>query len=105
MLAQVISVTYETDVVTGNRKMGRYGGGNGIWMEDAHPGTAVEFDTEAVALAGREHNNEMYMYGTYQGGAGRPGIRYRTENPGGSHAFGGERNMPRKTGLGLPWNL
>ena len=100
-------MTFEQDVVDeGNRKMGRYGGGNGIWMEDPHPGTGVEFDMTAVnAAGGRYHNNAMYKYGTYEGGAGRPGIFYRTINPGGAHAHGGRMEMPRKTGQGLPWDL
>ena len=102
MRAQVISVTYETDVTGYGRKMGRNGGGNGYSMEDPHPYIKVEFNEEAVAIAGREHNNAMYKYGTYN----MPNtIRYRTLNPGGSETQGGQDNMPRKTGLGLPWNL
>ena len=31
-------------------------------------------------------------------------VRYRTANPGGSESAGGEWK-PRKTGLGLPWDL
>jgi len=183
-------VTYETDVVTGNRKMGRYGGGNGISMEDPHPYTSVEVDSRvkeqtvrgsvtgitvsvggtyasgtvptitvsepaaveptgqgfglaqmtalmspdgltvtgaSVDVAGfgytsvpiltfssgdasavatittpEEEGKDYFKYGTYTLGEG---IRYRTENPGGSHAFGSEQNKPRKTGLGLPWDL
>jgi len=190
MLVRVISVTYETDVVTGNRKMGRYGGGNGISMEDPHPYTSVEVDSRvkeqtvrgsvtgitvsvggtyasgtvptitvsepaaveptgqgfglaqmtalmspdgltvtgaSVDVAGfgytsvptltfssgdasavatittpEEEGKDYFKYGTYTLGKG---IRYRTENPGGSHAFGSEQNKPRKTGLGLPWDL
>jgi len=98
----VISVTYETDVTGYGRKMGRNGGGNGYSMEDPHPYINVEFNEEAVAIAGRDHNNAMYKYGTYN----MPNtIRYRTLNPGGSETQGGQDNMPRKTGLGLPWNL
>ena len=191
MLVRVISVTYETDVVTGNRKMGRYGGGNGISMEDPHPYTSVEVNARvkaqtvkgsvtgitvsaggtyvsgtvptitvsepaaveptgqgfglaqmtalmspagttvtgaSVDVAGfgytsvptltfsgdnppttvatitdpEEEGIDYFKYGTYTLGEG---IRYRTENPGGSHAFGSEQNKPRKTGLGLPWDL
>ena len=99
---------FSQDVVNpDNRKMGRYGGGNGIWMEDPHPGVDVEWDMTAVdAAGGRYHNNAMYKYGTFTGGGGRPGIIYRTINPGGSEAYGSEGlDMPRKTGLGLPWDL
>ena len=102
MLVLVISVTYETDVTGYGRKMGRNGGGNGYSMEDPHPYTEVEFNTEAVAIAGREHNNAMFKYGTYTRGVA---IRYRTLNPGGSEAYGGGEEKPRKTGKGLPWDL
>ena len=99
-------MTYETDVTGYGRKMGRNGGGNGYSMEDPHPYTEVELNERAVAIAGREHNNAMYKYGTYVGGGGRPGIIYRTINPGGPHAYGSEGlDMPRKTGKGLPWDL
>ena len=82
--------------------MGRNGGGNGYSMEDPHPYTEVELNAEAVAIAGREHNNAMFKYGTYTKGEA---IRYRTLNPGGSEAYGGGEEKPRKTGLGLPWDL
>jgi hypothetical protein len=184
-------VTFEKDVVTDSRKMGRYGGGNGISMEDPHPYTSVEVNARvkaqtvkgsvtgitvsaggtyesgtvptitvsepaaveptgqgfglaqmtalmspagttvtgaSVDVAGfgytsvptltfsgdnppitvatitdpEEEGIDYFEYGTYTPGEG---IRYRTENPGGSHAFGSEQNKPRKTGLGLPWDL
>jgi hypothetical protein len=94
---------FDKDVVTGGRKMGRYGETNGISMSAPHPYTSVELNSTAVAEAGREHNNAMFKYGTYTRGEA---IRFRTENPGGAHAFGSPGlDMPRKTGLGLPWNL
>ena len=71
-------------------------------MEDPHPYTEVELNERAVAIAGREHNNAMFKYGTYTKGEA---IRYRTLNPGGSEAYGGGEEKPRKTGLGLPWDL
>ena len=99
----MISVTYETDVLGYGRKMGRYGGGNGLHMEDPHPYTDVKFNTTAVAIAGREHNNAMYDNGTYTLGEG---IYYRTVNPGGTETAGSSGlDMPRKTGKGLPWDL
>ena len=98
----MISVTYETDVTGYGRKMGRNGGGNGYSMEDPHPYTEVTLNEEAVEIAGREHGNAMFNYGTYTRGEA---IRYRTLNPGGSEAHGGSYPKQRKTGLGLPWNL
>ena len=96
-------MTYETDVLGYGRKMGRYGGGNGLHMEDPHPYTDVKFNTTAVAIAGREHNNAMYDNGTYTLGEG---IYYRTVNPGGTETAGSSGlDMPRKTGKGLPWDL
>ena len=182
-------MTFEKDVVTDSRKMGRYGGGSGIYMEDPHPYTSVEvnarvkaqtvkgsvtgiivstggtytsgtvptitvsepaaveptgqkfglaqltalmspagttvtgasvdtagfgytsvptltFSGDAAAVATitdpEEEGIDYFKYGTYTLGEG---IRYRTENPGGSHAFGSDQNKPRKTGLGLPWDL
>ena len=99
----MISVTYETDVLGYGRKMGRYGGGNGLHMEDPHPYTEVKFNATAVEEAGREHNNAMYENGTYTLGEG---IYYRTPNPGGTETAGSSGlDMPRKTGRGLPWDL
>jgi len=91
-------VTYEKDVVTGNRKMGRYGDTNGIHMNDPHAYTDVEIDERVLAIKGIDY----FKYGTFTPGVG---IRFRTENPGGSQAYGSEQNKPRKTGLGLPWDL
>jgi len=98
MLAQVISVTYETDVTGYGRKMGRHGGTNGIHMDAPHPYTSVEIDERVLAETGRD----FFKVGTYTLGEG---IRFRTENPGGSQSEGSDQDMPRKTGLGLPWNL
>ena len=96
-------MTYETDVLGYGRKMGRYGGGNGLHMEDPHPYTDVKFNKTAVAIAGREHNNAMYEQGSYTLGEG---IYYRTVNPGGTETAGSSGlDMPRKTGKGLPWDL
>ena len=98
MLALVISVTYETDITGYGRKMGRHGGNNGINMDDPHPFIGVEIDQEVKDETGRDY----FKVGSYTLGEG---IRYRTENPGGSHAEGSEQDMPRKTGKGLPWDL
>ena len=49
---------YDKDVVTGGRKMGRYGETNGISMSAPHPYTDVELNSTAVAEAGREHNKQ-----------------------------------------------
>jgi hypothetical protein len=96
-------VTYETDVLGYGRKMGRYGGGNGLHMEDPHPYTDVTFNTTAVAIAGREHNDQMYNTNSLTLGEG---IYYRTPNPGGTETAGSSGlDLPRKTGNGLPWDL
>jgi len=97
MLAQVISVTFETDVTGYGRKMGRNGGGNGYSMEDPHAYTSVELDQTLKD----DYGIEMFKYGTYTPGNA---IRYRTLNPGGSEVEGGDIS-PRKTGKGLPWDL
>ena len=96
-------MTYETDVLGYGRKMGRYGGGNGLHMEDPHPYTDVTFNTTAVAIAGREHNDQMYNTNSLTLGEG---IYYRTPNPGGTETAGSSGlDLPRKTGNGLPWDL
>ena len=83
--------------------MGRYGGGNGLHMEDPHPYTDVKFNKTAVAIAGREHNEQMYDTNTLTLGEG---IYYRTPNPGGTEQAGTSGlDLPRKTGRGLPWDL
>ena len=103
MLVQVISVTYETDVLGYGRKMGRYGGGNGLHMEDPHPYIGVKFNTVAVEEAGREYNDQMYDTNSLTLGEG---IYYRTPNPGGTETAGSSGlDLPRKTGRGLPWDL
>ena len=51
-------------------RWGRYGGGNGLHMEDPHPYTEVKFNTTAVEEAGREHNNAMYENGYLHSGEG-----------------------------------
>ena len=78
--------------------MGRYGDTNGIHMNDPHAYTDVEIDERVLAIKGIDY----FKYGTFTPGVG---IRFRTENPGGSQAYGSEQNKPRKTGLGLPWDL
>jgi len=96
-------VTYETDVLGYGRKMGRYGGGNGLHMEDPHPYIGVKFNTVAVEEAGREHNEQMYDTNSLTLGEG---IYYRTPNPGGTEQAGSSGlDLPRKTGRGLPWDL
>ena len=99
----MISVTYEQDVTGYGRKMGRNGGGNGYAMEDPHPFTEVTINQEVKDITGRDYFN----YGTYTPGTalGSEALRYRTLNPGGSEAAGGDGNKPRKTGEGLPWDL
>ncbi len=96
-------MTYETDVLGYGRKMGRYGGGNGLHMEDPHPYIGVKFNTVAVEEAGREHNEQMYDTNSLTLGEG---IYYRTPNPGGTEQAGcSGLDLPRKTGRGLPWDL
>ena len=90
-------MTFEKDVTGYGRKMGRNGGGNGINMEDPHAYTDVTIDEEVLELAGIDYFN----YGTYTPGIG---IRYRTRNPENTEAHGTSFH-PRKTGLGLPWDL
>ena len=84
MLVQVINVTFEKDVTGYGRKMGRNGGGNGINMEDPHPYTDVKLNASGTA----------FIYGTYTPGEG---IRYRTENPSNTEAYGSGQQLPRKT--------
>ena len=93
----MILVTFETDVTGYGRKMGRNGGGNGYSMEDPHAYTSVELNQTLL----NDYDIEMFNYGTYTPGNA---IRYRTLNPGGSETEGGDI-QPRKTGLGLPWDL
>ena len=98
MLVQVINVTFDKDVTGYGRKMGRNGGGNGINMEDPHPYTDAQIDQELLD----DYGKTAFKYGTYTQGVG---IRYRTENPSNTEAFGTGDVKPRKTGLGLPWDL
>ena len=97
MLAQEISVTFETDVTGYGRKMGRHGGNNGINFDAPAAYIGVEIDATVKEDTGRD----FFKYGTYTMGEA---VRYRTANPGGSESAGGEWK-PRKTGLGLPWDL
>lgn len=84
MLVQVISVTFEKDVTGYGRKMGRNGGGNGINMEDPHPYIGAELNDSGVG----------FKYGSFTIGEG---IRYRTENPSNTEAYGSGQQLPRKT--------
>ncbi len=96
MLVQETSVTFEKDVTGYGRKMGRNGGGNGINMEDPHPYTEVEFDSRVG------DGSTYFKRGTFTPG---DGIRYRTETPSNTEAYGSGNGKPRKTGAGLPWDL
>ena len=78
--------------------MGRYGDTNGIHMSAPHAYTDVEINERVLDIKGID----FFKYGTFTPGEG---IRFRTENPGGSEAYGSEQNKQRKTGLGLPWDL
>jgi hypothetical protein len=89
-------VTFEKDVTGYGRKMGRNGGGNGINMEDPHPYTEVEFDSRVG------DGSTYFKRGTFTPG---DGIRYRTETPSNTEAYGSGNGKPRKTGQGLPWDL
>ena len=94
-------MTYEQDVTGYGRKMGRNGGGNGYAMEDPHAYTDVTINEEVKELPGRDYFN----YGSNTPVLGSEALRYRTLNPGGSQAAGGDGEKTRKTGEGLPWDL